>query len=179
MSHPSSGGYLWYHHWPLNMSSNLVTSVPDQATDRSTFTDQTPMLKSRFTAWCFWLAYHWWWPSYDVHLLTDWVDDVFSTLMSPEYGCLLGVRPLCLNNFVLGKWSGCLTMWITDARRAVLKKTHLSGCVGIETTPITIVSRCFTDYKYLLHFALIAILHFFTFLCKVFLSLSWLKNNGR
>jgi hypothetical protein len=33
------------------MSSNLTTSIPDQATDRSAFTDQTPLLKSDFLCW--------------------------------------------------------------------------------------------------------------------------------
>jgi hypothetical protein len=30
---PRSEHYLRYHHYPLNMSSNLATSVLDQATD--------------------------------------------------------------------------------------------------------------------------------------------------
>jgi hypothetical protein len=33
------------------MSSNLTTSVSDQATDRLTFTDRTPLLKPDFTSW--------------------------------------------------------------------------------------------------------------------------------
>jgi hypothetical protein len=33
------------------MSSNLTTSVPDQVTDRLTFTDQTPLLKPNFMSW--------------------------------------------------------------------------------------------------------------------------------
>jgi hypothetical protein len=34
-------GNMWYRHWPLNMSSNQATLVPDQATDRSASTDWT------------------------------------------------------------------------------------------------------------------------------------------
>jgi hypothetical protein len=59
--------------------------------------------------------------------------------------------------FSLKSWTVCLTVWITDARRTVLEMAHLRGCAGVKRTPITIVVRCFADYKYLLRLALITI----------------------
>jgi hypothetical protein len=53
----------------------------------------------------------------------------------------------------------CLTIWVTDAQYTVIKATHLSGCAGVESTPITIAARHFMDYKYSIRLALIAISH--------------------
>jgi hypothetical protein len=160
------------------MLSNLETSVSDQATDRSAFIDRTHPLKPVFMIWCLWPACRWW-SSGKAHPLANWVDDMFSTLTSPEYMCSLAARPSRVNNFVLERWCGCLTVWITGTWRTVLEMTHSSGCTGNEAMPITIVPRRFMDYKYLFRLALIAILHFFTFSLRIFLSHSPLMNNGR
>jgi hypothetical protein len=72
----------------------------------------------------------------------------------------------CVNRHVsvylsLKSWTVCLTVWITNTLHMVLEMTHLSGCVRIETTPVTIVVQRFSGYKYLLRLALITILHSF------------------
>jgi hypothetical protein len=56
-------------------------------------------------------------------------------------------------------WIICLIVWITGARYTILEVTHLSGCAGVESTPITIVTRCFMKYKYHIRLALITISH--------------------
>jgi hypothetical protein len=50
-----------------------------------------------------------------------------------------------------------LIVWITGTPHAVLKTTHSSGCMGIDTTPITVASQCFTGYKCSFGLALISI----------------------
>jgi hypothetical protein len=90
----------------------------------------------------------------------------------PEYMCPFTARPSYLNNFILKRWSGCLTVWITNVRCLVLEMMHSIECAGIKTTLITIAPRHFMDYIYLLRLALISISHFFTFSLRVFLSLS-------
>jgi hypothetical protein len=41
----------------------------------------------------------------------------------------------------------------------VLEAAHLSGCAGVESTPITVAARRFTGYKYFIRLALITISH--------------------
>jgi hypothetical protein len=60
----------------------------------------------------------------------------------------------------LKSWTIYLIVWITSARCTVLKMTHLSGCAGIKRTPIIVVARRFTGYKYLLRLVLITISRF-------------------
>jgi hypothetical protein len=46
---------------------------------------------------------------------------------------------------------------IIGARCMVLEMMHSSGCAGAKRMLVTVVARCFTGYKYLLHIALITI----------------------
>jgi hypothetical protein len=61
------------------MSSNLATSVLDQAIDRSTFTDRTPLLKPNFIHRVSDRLH----ATFNLHtfdsiyLMVHWVDDVF------------------------------------------------------------------------------------------------------
>jgi hypothetical protein len=41
----------------------------------------------------------------------------------------------------------------------VLEAMQLSGCTGVESTPITVTARRFTGYKYALRLVLITISH--------------------
>jgi hypothetical protein len=41
----------------------------------------------------------------------------------------------------------------------VLEAMHLSGCMGVKSTPIIVAARRFTVYKYPLHLVLITILY--------------------
>jgi hypothetical protein len=59
----------------------------------------------------------------------------------------------------LKSWTVCLTVWITDTWCTVLKAAHLSGSVGVKSTPITIATWRFTRYKYPIRLAQITISH--------------------
>jgi hypothetical protein len=64
------------------MSSNLLTSIPNQATDQSMFTDRTPLLKPDFMHRVFSNQLHATFNLqffYNLYPMVHWVDDVFDT----------------------------------------------------------------------------------------------------
>jgi hypothetical protein len=79
----------------------------------------------------------------------------------------------------LGSWIVCLTAWITDAQRMVLKASLLIASAGNEMTPITVVVWRPPDYKYLLYSSLRTISHSFPLFALGFsLSCPLLTING-